>query len=115
MSFSSQRDVHYLVNQFYYWLLIRCMKTQALLKRQRFKKTESDETEPKGSKRQHLDERNDKEGNSLDKDEGEIKGARYVLSPFVPLSPLPQKVSNRPSDLDKGKRSLNYLEYIPKI
>lgn len=115
MSFSSQRDVRYLVDQFHYWLLIRCMKTPALLKRQRFEESGSDETEPKGLKRQRLDERDDEEGNSLDEDEGEIEGARYVPPPFVPLPPLPRKVSNRPSDLGEGTRSLNHLVCIPKI
>ena len=115
MSFSSQRDLCYLVNQFHYWLLIRCMKTPALLKCQRFEESESDETEPKGSKRQCLDERDDEKGNSLDEDEAEIEGARYVPSPFVPLPPLPQKVSNRLSDLGEGTRSLNHLICIPKI
>ena len=115
MSFSSQRDVHYFVDQFHYWLLIRCIKTPALLKRQQFEESGSDETESKGSKCQHLDERDNKERNSLDKDEGEIEGARYVPPPFIPLLPLPQKVSNRLSDLGEGTRSLNHLVYIPKI
>ena len=115
MSFSSQRDIRYLVDQFYYWLLIRCMKTPALLKRQRFEESGSDETEPKGLKRQRLDERDDEEGNSLDEDEGEIEGARYVSPPFVPLPSLPRKVSNRPSDLGKGTKSLNHLVCILKI
>ena len=115
MSISSQRDVRYLVDQFHYWLLIRCMKTPALLKRQRFEESGSDETEPKGSKRQRLDERDNEEGNSLDEDEGEIEGARYVPPPLVLLPPLPRKVSNRPSDLSEGTRSLNHLVCIPKI
>ena len=75
----------------------------------------SDETKSKGLKRQRLDEYDDKKGNSLDEDEDGIERARYVLPPFVPLPPLPQRVSNRPSDLGKGTRSLNYLVYIPKI
>ena len=115
MSFSSQRDVRYLIDQFHYWLLIRCIKTPALLKRQRFEESGSDETEPKESKHQRLDEHDDEEGNNLDKDEGEIEGARYILPPFIPLLLLPQKVSNRPSNLGKRTRSLNYLVYIPKI
>ena len=64
------------------------MKTPVLLKRQRFKESRSDETKPKGPKRQRLDERDNEEGNSLDEDEGEIKGAKYVPPPFVPLPPL---------------------------
>ena len=115
MNFSSQRDVRYFIDQFHYWLLIKCMKTPALLKRQRFKEGGSDETEPKGSKRQRLDECDDEEGNSLDEDEDEMEGARYVPPPFVPLPSLPQKVSNCPSDLGKGTRSLNHLVCLPKI
>ena len=91
------------------------MTTPELLKRQPFEESGSDKTKPKGSKGQCLDERNNKEGNSLDEDEDEIEGARYVPSPFVPLLPLPQKVSNRPSDLGEGTRSLNHLVRIPKI
>ena len=115
MSFSRQKDVRYLVNQFHYWLLIGCMNTPAMLKRQRFKDSESDKTEPKRLKRECLDERDNKKGNSLDKDKGEMEDARYVPSPFILLLPLPQKVSNRLSDLDKGIKSQNYLVCIPKI
>ena len=71
------------------------MKTPVLLKRQQFKENGSDKTEPKGLKRQRLDERNNEEENSLDENEGKIKGARYVLPLFVLLPPLPQKLSNR--------------------
>lgn len=87
----------------------------ALLKHQQFKKSGSDEIKPKRSKRQRLDERNDKERNNLDEDKGEIEDTRYILPPFISFSPLPQKVSNRPSDLGKGTRSLNHLICIPKI
>ena len=76
MSFSSQRDVRYFVNQFYYWLLIRCMKTPAVLKRQRFEENGSDKTEPKESKRRCLDDYDDEEENSLDENEGEIESTR---------------------------------------
>ena len=96
-------------------MLIRCIKTPALLKRQRFEESGSDKTKLKRSKCQRLDERDNEKGNSLDKDESEIEGARYVLPPFVPLSPLSRKVSNRLSDLDEGTRSLNHLVCIPKI
>ena len=91
------------------------MKTPALLKQQQFEESRNDKTEAKGSKRQCLDEYDDEEGNSLDEDESEIEVARYVLPPFIPLLPLPQKVSNRPSDLGEGTRSLNHLVCIPKI
>ena len=86
-----------------------------MLKRQQFKENGSNETEPKGSKRQRLDERDNEKGNSLDKDEGEIEGTRYVFPPFDPLFPLSQKVSNRLSDLGKGTRSPNNFVCIPKI
>ena len=65
------------------------MKTSALLKCQQFEESGSDKTEPKGSKRQRLDERDNEEENSLDEDEGEIEGARYIPPPFVPPPPLP--------------------------
>ena len=57
----------------------------------------------------------DKEENGLDKDEGEIKDGRYVPIPFVPLSPLPQKMLNRLSDLDEIIKGLKHIVYIPKI
>ena len=91
------------------------MKTPELLKRQRFKESGSDETEPKESKRQRLYECDNEESNSLDKDEGEIEFARYVSLPFIPLPPLLQKVSNRLSDLGEKTRSLYHLLCIPKI
>ena len=71
--------------------------------------------ELKRSKRQRLDERDNEEGNSLDEDESEIKGARYIPLSFVPLPPLPQTVLNRPSDLGERIKSLNHLVCIPKI
>ena len=107
------------------------MKTPAVLKHQQFGDSGSDEIEPRGSKRQCLNERkdeeenglNNKEGNDLDdkerkglnKDEGEIEGGRYIPPPFVPLSFLPQKVFTCPSDLGKGIRSLKHIICIPKI
>ena len=91
------------------------MKTLAVLKCQQFEESGIDETEPKGSKCQHLDNCDNKKRNSLNKNEGEIESARYVSPPFVPLPPLPQKVSNRPSDLGKGTKSLNHLVCISKI
>ena len=91
------------------------MKIPALLKRQQYKDSRSDETKLKGSKRQRLDERDNEEGNGLDKHKNEIKGARYILSPFVPLFLLSQKVSNRPSNLSKVIKSLNCLVCISKI
>ena len=90
----------------------------AVLKHQQFGDSGSDEIELRRSKRQRLDEydneeRNgldDEEGNSLDEDEGEIEGGGYI-----PLPHLPQKVSNRPSDLSKGIRSLKHIICIPTI
>ena len=83
MSFYSQRDKRYLIDQFHYWLLIRYMKTLAMLKSQQFKDSESDETESKGSKCQHLDEYDNEEENGLDKDKSEIESARYISLSFI--------------------------------
>ena len=86
------------------------------LKRQRFKDSGSDKTEPKSSKRQRLDTHDNEERKILDKFEGEGEGknTRYVPFPFV-ANPLPQKESNHSTDLCKGTRSLNHLVCIPKI
>ncbi len=56
------------------------------------------------------------EGQSLDKYESESEGKdiRYILFPFIAPLPL-QKESNRPTDMDKGIKSLNHLIYISKI
>ncbi len=56
------------------------------------------------------------EGQSLDEYEvkGEGEDIRYILLPFVALSP-PQKKSNRLIDMGEGTKSLNHLVYIPKI
>ena len=80
----------------------------AMLKRQRFEDSESKEMEPKGSKRQWLYARGNKEGEDLDgfEDESEEKAIGYVLLPFVAL---PQKELNRPTDMGKRTKSLNYL------
>ena len=87
----------------------------AVLKCQQFKKSGSDKTELKGSKRQRLDKRDDEKENSLDKDDDKIKSTRYIPPSFVLFSPLFRKVLNCSSDLGKGTRSLNYLICIPKI
>ena len=81
-----------------------CIKTPAVLKRQQFEESGGNRTEPKRSKRQRLDERDNKEGYSLDEDEGEIEGVRYTPFPSILLPLLPQKVSNRLSDLGEGTR-----------
>lgn len=85
-----------------------------MLKRQQFEDDESDETASRVEKSQRLDERDDEEGQGLDKYEGEGEGDRYVSLPFITPLP-PQKKSNRPSDLGKGTRSLNHLLCIQKI
>ena len=93
MSFSSQKDVCYHINQFYYYLLNRYMKTSVMLKHQECKNSKSNKIESKVSKRQHLDKRNNKEGNSLDneeenslnEDKDEIENSRYILLPFILL------------------------------
>ena len=115
MSFSSQKAVYYLVDLAILVLVANWLyKMLAVLKRQQFKDNESDKMEPSGSKRQQLDLRDDEEEESLnefnDKDKGE--GIGYV--PLLFVTP-PQKESNRPTDMDKGTRSLNNLVCIPKI
>ncbi len=57
---------------------------------------------------------NDEEELSLDEYEDEGEDVGYVPLPFV-APPPPQKESNRPIDIGKETRSLNYLVYIPKI
>ncbi len=74
MGFCSQRAVRYLIDQFQYCLLIGCIKTAAVLKRQRFEDSESDETEPRVSKRQRVDVYDNEEGQGLDKYESEGEG-----------------------------------------
>lgn len=47
MSFSSQKAVRYLFDQFLYYLLIGHIKIALVLKRQQFKDSKNSETEPK--------------------------------------------------------------------
>ena len=91
------------------------MKTSTVLKQQQFEDSGSDKRKPKRSKPQRLDECDNEEKNGLDEDEDEIEDTRYALLLCVFFFPLPQKVSNRPSDLDEGTRSLNHLVCISKI
>ncbi len=58
------------------------MKTVAVLKRQWFKDSGSDVTEPRGSKRQRLDVCDDEEGEGLD--EFESEGEREHIG-YIPL------------------------------
>ena len=65
-------------------------------------------------KYQRFDKYDNEERQSLDDNEGDGDGDKYVpLSPIVFLLPS-QKESNRPSDLGEKTRSLTYLIYIPK-
>ena len=86
-----------------------------MLKRLQFNNSKGDKTAQRVEKCRRLDERDNKEGYSLDKYKGVIESARYVLSPFIALPPLSQKESNRPSDLGKRTKSLNHLVCISKI
>ena len=54
MSFSSQKAVRYLVDQFQYCLLIGYIKMVVVLKHQQLKDNESEETKPKVSKCQRV-------------------------------------------------------------
>ena len=85
MSLSSQKAIYYLVDQFNYYLLIRCIKTSAVLKRQQLKDSESDKTESSVSKCQWLDMHDNEEWQSLDEYESEDKGKRYIFLPFIAL------------------------------
>ncbi len=88
------------------------MKTAALLKRQQFEDSGSDETEPRGSKCQRLDVHDNEKGEGLDEFEGEREDIGYV--PLLFVAP-PQKESNCPTNMGKETRSLNHLVYISKI
>ncbi len=85
-----------------------------MLKRQQFKDSKSEETEPRISKRQQVGVQDTEEGLSLDEYEGEGKDVEYVPLPFVAPPPL-QKESNHPIDMGEGTRNLNHLVWIPKI
>ncbi len=111
MSFSSQRTVCYLIDQFNYWLLIVYIKTSVGLKRQLFDDSDSEERAPRVYKRLRIDVSDDEE-QDLDKYEGEVDG--YVPLPTAPPPPPPHKESNRLLDLDEGTRSLIHLVCIPK-
>lgn len=95
--------------------------TAAVLMYQQFEDSKSNEIKSKISKRQHIDIYDNEKRHGLDKykgeseDEGEDEGIKYVFLLFVTYHPPSQKKLNRPTDLDKRTRSLNYLVYIPKI
>lgn len=59
-----------------------------------------------------IDDSDNKEQN-LDKYEGKID--RYIFLLLVFTFFPPQKESNRPSNLDRGIKSLTHLIYIPEI
>ena len=67
MSFASERAVRCLDDQFKYYLLTGFIKLPAMLKRQRFKDSESDVTELRVSKYPRIDEHDNKEEQSSDK------------------------------------------------
>ena len=115
MSFSSQKAVCYLIDSAIPVLVANWLyKMPAVLKRQQFKDGGSDEMDPRGSKCQRLDLRDNEEEEGLDKfeSEGKEKNIGYVPLSFIAL---PQKESNRLTDMGKGTRSLNHLVCILKI
>lgn len=83
-----------------------------MLKRQRFDDSNINKTAPK--KYQQFDEHDNQEKQGLDKNESEVEGNRYIPFPPLSLALLPQKKSNRPSDLGKGTKSLIHLICISK-
>ena len=84
------------------------MKTLAILKRQQFKDSKSEKTEPRGSKCRWLYARGNEEGESLDEFESEGEGEVIEYIPFPFVTP-PQKESNDLTDMGKGIKSLNHL------
>lgn len=56
-----------------------------MLKHQQFKDSGSEDTEQKRLEYLYLDERDNEEENSLNGDEGEIKGVTYVSASVIPL------------------------------
>lgn len=78
MSFFSQRAVCCFGDQFQYYLLIEYIKTPMALKRQWFKDSESNATEPKASKCPCVDVYDNKKEQNLE--EYKDKDDRYFLS-----------------------------------
>ena len=74
-----------------------CIKTPALHKRQRFDDNKKEETALK--KCQWFDKCDNEEGQSLDKNESEVKDNRYILLPLLALPPSYQKEPNCLSDV----------------
>lgn len=112
MSFSSERVICYFLDQFYYYLLIGYIKTTVMLKPQQFEDSESDMMELKVSKYQRIDERDNEEENSSSyKYKDKIEVTKYISSLFIALFFLPQKESNRPSELGEETKSRNHLIY----
>ncbi len=110
MSFSSQRIVCYLIDQFNNWLLILYIKTSIMFKRQLFDNSNNEKRTLRVYKCPQI-KKGDNEKQDLDKYEGEVN--RYI--PFLPVPPPPpQQKSNRLSNLDDRTRSLTHLICIPK-
>lgn len=108
MSFSSERVIYCLDDQFQYCLLIGYIKTIAVVKRQQFERSESHVTEPKSSKRPFMNTHNNEE--RQDSEDHQDKSGRYIS-----LLPYPQKELNSLTDLGKRIKSPNHLIYISKL
>lgn len=115
MSFCNEKSLCYLVNQFYYFLPIKYIKMQVMLKRQRFKDSESDKMESSILKYQRLDIYNKKERQGLDKYEDEDEDKKYIFLSFIALFLYFQRESNHLTDLNEGIRSLNDLVCLLRI
>lgn len=53
MCFSIQSAIRYLVNQFKYSMLIECIKTPTMLRRQQFQDSGNNKTEPRVSEHKY--------------------------------------------------------------
>ena len=99
MNFSSQRAVCYLINLAIPVLVAnKWYKIRAVLKRQQFDDGGSNEMEPRGSKRQRLDLRDNEEEEGLNKFEDEGEGKRIGYVPLLFIAP-PQKESIRATEM----------------
>ena len=112
MSFSSQRAIYYVIDQFNVYLLIVYIKVPAVHKRQRFDDSESKTIAPR--KRQQFNKYDNEEGQALDENESEFEGDKYVFFPPLAFLLLPQKESNRPSNSGKRTKRLTHLVCISK-
>lgn len=107
--------MYYIVDKFYYCLLIMYKKTLVVLNCQQFIENPSNDIESSVSKRQLLDKQENKEKLCLHKSEVESEGEIYISFPLIAYLPPPEYDLKGLTHMGEETKRLNHFICIYKI